>query len=184
MLLIIPACSSVALAAEYRPYDGSEVIEDVGADDCGIMPLSSHSITSYYGVGSSNVAIMEGLTSKFDFGNHYVYWRSGQYSYMLAHSRDLVYEGGRFSAPSVQLVEYNTYTGGSSQATWIQSTDSNFSLAAGNYLVWSDLGDYPQLESGRREREYVQTACLCMAVFFVFGLLNAIWRSIRGRESR
>lgn len=169
---------------EYVPYNGPEVIDNDNtiSDDGGIMPFSSHSIPSNYGVGSNNVAIMEGIVSKFDYGDHYVYWRSGQYSYMLAHSRELVYEGGRFRAPSVQLVQYNTYSGGSSQATYSQSTDSNFSLAPGNYLVWSDLGDYPQLESGRREREYVQAACICGCVFFVFGLLNALWRSIRGRE--
>lgn len=186
MLTMLPFLSGVASAEEYLPYDGpEEVIEDVsdGVGDGGIMPLSSHSISGNYGVGSTNTAIMAGVTSKLPYGEHYVYWRSGQYSYMLAHSRDLVYENGRFSAPSARLVTYYTYTGSSSQPTWSQSTDSNFSLSPGNYLVWSDLADYPQLETGKGVRDYVQAAVFALAVFFVLGRLSALWRSIRGRDS-
>ena len=185
MLILPPLTSNTVWAEEYAPYDGPEVIEDVsiGDGDSGIMPLSSHSISGNYGVGNTNTAIMAGVTSKLPFGEHYVYWRSGQYSYMLAHSRELVYENGRFRSPSVQLVTYYTYSGGSSQPTWSQSTDSNFSLSPGNYLVWSDLGDYPQLETGKGVRDYAEATVFALAVFFVLGRFSAFWRSIRGRDT-
>lgn len=185
MIVMFLALSSPAWAGDFVPYDGGDVYDiadDVGGDG-GIMLLSSHSISGSYGVGSSNVSIFAGVVSKLPVGDHYVYWRDGQYSYVLAHSRELVYEGGRFTAPQVQLVTYYTYTGSSGQATYSQSTDSNFTLSPGNFLVWSDLGDYPQLETGKGERDYVQAAVFALAVFFVFGRFTALWRSIRGRDS-
>lgn len=147
------------------------------------MPLSSHSVNGDYGVGSSNVSLFAGVVSKLPYGEHYVYWRDSQYVYMLAHGKDLKYQGGRFTASQVQTVTYNSYSGYNSQATFLQGSDSNFSLAPGNYLVWSDLGDYPQLETGKGEREYVQAAVVGMAVFFIFGRFRALWRSIRGRDT-
>lgn len=177
MLILLLGCSSVALAAEYVPYEGGEDVALL--DDSGIMPLSAGSITPSYGVGTSNISLFAGVVSKLPYGDHYVYWRSGQYTYMLAHGRGLVYEGGRFSAPEVQFVQYYTYTGGSTQATYSQSTDSNFTLSPGNYLVYSDLGDYPELETGRREREYVQTACIGIAVMLLLSVLRTFWACLR-----
>lgn len=181
MVMMCLVFSSPAWAAEYRPYDGDGVY--TVDSDSGIMPLSAWDIDSGYGVGSSNTAIFAGVVSKLPLGEHYVYWRDGQYTYMLAHSRELVYENGRFTAPQVDLVTYYTYTGSTRQATYSQSSDSNFTLSPGNYLVWSDLGDYPQLETGKGVRDYAQTAVFALAVFFILGRFSALWRSIRGRDT-
>lgn len=194
-LMVALLATSFAGAVEYTTFEEKVMTgvvvpieegidyDDVGGvlGDGGIMPLSSHSITSNYGVGTTNTALFTGLVSKFDYGVHYVYWRDGQYSYRLAYSRDLVFEGSRFTAPSVQIVTYYTYTGSGQQATWSTAADSNFSLSTGNYLVWSDLGDYPQLETGKGERDYVHAACIGVAFFVLFSLFRSMWHSIRGR---
>lgn len=167
-------------AAYYTTYEekAGEGVYDISED---VMLLSAGSISGNYGVGTSNVAIFEGVVSKLPYGVHYVYWRDGQYAYHLAYGRELTLTGNRFSAPQVQMVTYSTYYGGGGQASFTSSTDNNFSLNAGNYLVWSDLGDYPQLETGKGMRDYAKAACVGLAVFGLYHLFRSFSRSIRGR---
>lgn len=177
------ALSVSANAADYTVWNGEGVVEDVYSidSDSGIMPLSAGSISGGYGVGTANTAIFGGLISKLPYGVHYVYWREGQYTYRLAYGRELSLSGSRFSGSSVRLVTYNTYSGSSSQAIWSSVEDSNFSLSAGKYLVWSDLGDYPQLETGKGVRDYAHAAAFGVAVLLLFALLRGFRSSIWGR---
>lgn len=184
LLMVALLLTSTAGAVEYTTYEekvvtGEEVVEYVSEDDVAF--LSAGNISPNYGVGSTNVAIFEGVVSKLPYGVHYVYWRDGQYNYRVAYSRDMVFTGSRFSAPQATIVTYYTYSGTGSQSTFTTTQDSNFSLQAGNYLVWSDLGDYPQLEAGKGVRDYVQTACVILVSFGLFSLFRGLWRSIRGR---
>lgn len=167
--------SSIARGADFKVWEGEGLSEDL---ESGIELYSSHSVTSDYGVGTSNINIFGPLAGKLPIGTHYVYWRDGQYTYRLAYSPEMSVSGTRFSSPSVILATYQTNTGYGSQATWTVSQDTNFSLNAGNYLVWSDLGDYPQLVD-RSVRDYVHAAVIGIVVLFVFGLLRGLSRSIR-----
>lgn len=176
MLLMVPLSNlSIVGAADFSVWEGEGKSEDL---ESGIELFGSHSVTSDYGVGTSNINLFGPLAAKLPFGTHYVYWRDGQYQYRLAYSQEITVSGSRFSSPSVTLVTYQTNMGYGSQATWTVSKDSNFSLSAGNYLVWSDLGDYPQLVD-RSVRDYVHAAVIGLAVLFVFNLLRSLARSIR-----
>lgn len=174
-----------ANAVDHTVWNGEGVTEDVYSvdGDSDIMPLSASSIFGGYGVGTANSSIFGGLISKLPYGVHYVYWREGQYSYRLAYGRELSLSGSRFSGSSVRLVTYNTHSGSGSQATWSSVEDSNFSLSAGPYLVWSDLGDYPQLETGKGVRDYAHAAAFGLAVLLLFGLFRGFRSSIWGRYS-
>lgn len=166
--------SSIAGAADFSVWEGEGVDED---PESGIELFSSHSITSNYGVGTTNINLFGPLAAKLPYGTHYVYWRDGQYTYRLAYSPEISLSGNRFSSSSVTLVTYQTSTTSGSQATWTTSTDTNFSLNAGSYLVWSDLGDYPQLVD-RSVRDYVHAAVIGLVVLFVFDLLRRLAGSI------
>lgn len=111
--------------------------------DYGIMLLSSHDPYDSGSISSTVVNYMSDVVPKL--GNvHYVLFRSGQYTYRLYYSRDLEYlGGGYFEAPDTEFIEYD-----SRYYTWQEGTESNFSLSAGNYLIYSDLGGYPMLSSG------------------------------------
>ena len=160
------------------PASADEEGGDALADDPGVSVLAG--IDSEYGVGTSNTAIFAGVVSKLDYGQHYVYWREGQYLYCLAYSTSLSLAGSRFTADSVQVVQYRSYSGYQSQATFSTYTDSNFSLDAGNYLVWSDLGDYPELYE-RGAQDYAQLACVILASFGLYYLFSQLWQCLGRR---
>lgn len=186
LVLVLLLCVPVS-ATDYQVWNGEGEVyvmeEDTAAvmalvGDVGIAPLAA--ITSNYGVGTSNINIFGPVASKLPYGVHYVYWRDGQYTYRLAYGDDLVLSGSRFTAPEVTVVTYQTNTGTSTQAYFTSVYESNFSLSAGSYLVWSDLGDYPTLYE-REVRDYAETACIILCSFGVFYLMRRIWLGFCGR---
>jgi hypothetical protein len=191
MFLVILAGSALAVesdvAAETEPPMESpepEVyieVEGVMDGEPVSVILSAANISPSYGVGTSNISIFGPIASKLPYGVHYVYWREGQYEYCLAYSADLVLTGSRFRAASATVVTYTTSTGSyQSQATFTTASDTNFSLDAGNYLVWSDLGDYPTLYE-RGGEDYAKTACIILASFGLYYLFHHLWADIRQR---
>lgn len=136
-------------------------------------------IDSGYGVGTSYTAIFAGLARKLPYGVNYVYWREGQSTYVFAYGRDLELSGTSFRADSVDTVTYTTNSGYYDQATYVHGSQSNFSLSAHNYLVWSNLGHYPTLEDGRDT--FAQTTLFVLVGYGVFYLLSRIiWRRFGG----
>lgn len=133
------------------------------------------SLNPDYGIGTSNTAIFAGVARKLPFGVNYVYWRASRYEYCLAYSANLVLSGTNFRADSVDIITYNTNSGYDEQATFTSRHVSNFSLSAGSYLVWSNLGVYPSLEDGRDI--LAETALFVLVGYGIFYLLSRIvWR--------
>lgn len=137
------------------------------------------SIVPDYGVGTSNTAIFAGLARKLPFGVNYVYWRQDRYTYVFAYGRDLELVGTNFRAVSVDIVTYNTNSQYDTQPSFVHSRQSNFSLPAHDYLVWSNLGHYPTLEDGRDT--VAQTTLFVLVGYGLFYLLSRIiWRRFGG----
>lgn len=163
-------------------YNGPDDTETAAFDDlegAGVSLYSSHSITTNYGVGTSNINIFGPVAQKLPIGYHYVYWREGQYVYKMAYGKGLSFDGSRFVGDGLEVVTYQTYSGsGSGQASFLVSGEDSFSLSPGNYLVWSDLGHYPDF-SERGVKSYVQTAVYFLFVCFAFYLFQRVlhgWR--------
>ena len=176
MILLVALCGfNVVWAVESDPVEETPVVEpseppqEVFIEVEGIrdgepvtVVLSAANISPSYGVGTSNISIFGPIASKLDYGVHYVYWRESQYEYCFAYSDSLMLNGTRFSASSATVVSYNTNSSYQAQASFTVSTDTNFSLDAGDYLVWSDLGNYPVLYE-RGVEDYGKTACIILA---------------------
>ena len=146
--------------------------------------LSSYDAAGDYNLGTTNVAIFEGLVAKVPIGDHYVYWRDGQYSYKFAYG-DLSLVGTTFSANGdITLISYDTVGSSyNSYYTYDVSTDSNFRLSASNKLVYSDLGSYPGL--GVKEViQYGAITAYTVVCFAIFLLLDRLRSSCFGRSSR
>lgn len=172
---------SISVAA-YDVYS-LDVVEDgasvlyVESSNMEYLPEASSygSISDSYGVGTSNVSIFAGVARKLPFGVNYVYWREGQYEYCFAYGADLGLSGTTFSADNVDIITYITNSGYNRQATFTHSVESGFSLSAGNYLVWSNLGHYPTLEDGRDI--IAETTLFVLVGFGVFYFVSRIvWR--------
>lgn len=148
-------------------------------DEEGILfavPYSDY--TPSYGLGTSNLDIFRGVVYNLPYGQHYVYFRDGQYNYRIAYSRDMELTGHNFYGSDVTVVTYNTYYTSGGQPTFTTSHQSAFSLSAGDYLVYSDLGDYPAL-TDRGVKDYAQTACIGLAVIFLFSILSRLRSCLR-----
>lgn len=149
--------------------------EGVGMEYLSEATVMDASIAPDYGVGTSNTAIFAGLARKLPYGVNYVYWREGRYTYAFAYGRDLELIGTTFRADSVDIVTYDTNSGYDRQASYVHSSESNFSLSAYDYLVWSNLGHYPTLEDGRDT--VAQTTLFVVVGYGIFFLLSRIiWR--------
>lgn len=144
------------------------------------ISVSAYQIDSDYGVGTSNVSLFGGFVADLDYGEHYLYWRNSRYEFCLAISKTLVCNGSVFSAPDAVVITYNTYTSVAGQATLSRASVSNFNLNAGQYLVYSDLGNYPRLVN-RRGADYVQTVCVILSSFGLYYTFHHLWSDIRQR---
>lgn len=132
-----------------------------------------------YGVGTSYTEIFAGLARKLPYGVNYVYWREDRYTYVFAYGRGLELVGTAFRADSVDIVTYNTNSGYDRQASYVHSSESNFSLSAHDYLVWSNLGHYPTLEDGRDT--VAETTLFVVVGYGIYYLLSRIiWRRFGG----
>lgn len=112
--------------------------------------LSDYNAADGYNLGTTYQSIFAGVAYKVPFGQHYVYWRDSQYSYKFAYG-DITLEGSEFVGNGdVTICSYDTSTTGyNSDYRWTTGVDGNFSLSASDSLVYSDLGDYPDIFNRR-----------------------------------
>ncbi len=166
-----------------QDYAFEEVEENVGSEGLSVEYLSEASplasVVDSYGVGTSYVSIFSGIARKLPPNVNYVYWREGRYDYRFAYGRDLVLNGTVFSSSTpLAVVSYVTNDNYSEQPVFSVGSDSNFRLNASNYLVYSNLGNYPCLEDGRDSCAQI-VALSCVAGFgllFVLRIFDRICR--------
>ncbi len=166
-----------------QDYVLEEVSSNVGSQVFGVEYLSEAAplaaVNDSYGVGTANVSIFSGIARKLPPDVNYVYWREGRYDYRLAYGRDIVVNGNVFSsASSVVVVSYLTNSNYSEQPVFSVSSDSNFHLNASNYLVYSNLGDYPCLDDGRDSiAQIISMSCVVgLGLFLVLRIFDRICR--------
>ncbi len=137
-------------------------------------------VVSDYNLGTTNLAIFEGVVEKVPFGHHYVYWRDSEYRYCLAVG-PLTVSGTTFnSSEPVTVYTYERhYSSGDSYYTWSVSTDASFTLSCGSRLVYSDIGDYPVI-TGREVNKYDAVTAYCAVGVVLFALFDRLRRSCFG----
>lgn len=166
-----------------RDYAFEEVEENVGSEGFSVeylpeaTPLAA--VHDSYGVGTSYVGIFAGVARKLPPNVNYVYWREGRYDYRFAYGRDIVLNGSVFtSASPVVVVSYVTDGNYSEQPVFSVGSDNAFRLNASNYLVYSNLGNYPCLEDGRDSNaQIVSLSCVVgLGLLFVLRIFDRICR--------
>ena len=154
--------------------------QDVNTLSTEVAALSA--VVSDYNLGTSNLAIFEGLAEKVPFGHHYVYWRDSEYRYCFAVG-PLAVSGTTFSSsePVTVYTYERIYSGGDSHYEWSVSTDNVFSLACGSRLVYSDIGDYPAI-TGKEMNKYDAVTAYCAVGVVLFALFDRLRRSCFSRK--
>ena len=148
--------------------------QDVESLSLEVAALSA--AVSDYNLGTTNLAIFEGLVEKVPFGHHYVYWRDSEYRYCFAVG-PLSVSGSTFtSSEPVTVYTYERNTSGSSYYTWSVRTDNVFSLSCGSRLVYSDIGNYPTI-AGKEVSKYDAVTAYCAVGVVLFALFDRLRRS-------
>jgi len=181
LMLLLPigavAVEETSPEASTEPV-GEEVIYEFNVYDSESAAVALAAISDNYGVGTSYTSIFAGIVGKLPLDHHYVYYRDGQYDYVLVHSVDLQYDGTSFYAVDAETVTYSTSGGYQEQPTITFGSETDWLLSPKNYLVWSDLGDYPDLID-RGEVQYEALCCLILCSFAVWLLLDRLVRACK-----
>lgn len=167
-------------SSQVSDVSGSEV--DLSGDSVSAIAeaVANYAAADGYNVGTSYSTIFAGIAQKVPFGQHYVYWRDDRYSYKLAYG-NISLSGNVFTASdSVTVVTYNTNSDYNNTYTFTSNTESNFSLRAGNALVYSDLGSYPDIFNRREMKFNVFTSYFC-GIAFCWMLFSNLRKSAFGR---
>lgn len=120
---------------------------------------------SYPGtISETYLNYFRGIVQKLDSREHYVVYRSGQYSYTMVYGEGVDFNGQRFTGEGNVCTIYRNSS--SSSSDWYVSfgTDT-LSLNAENLFVYSDLDMFPTLKEGGSAVEF--TALLFAVGFAV-----------------
>lgn len=118
---------------------------------------------SYPGVISDTyLNYFRGIVQKLDWKEHYVVYRSGQYSYTMVYGEEVALSGSRFTG-SGNVVNIHRNTSSSSSDWYVSYSTDTLALSAGTLFVYSDLGMYPELKEGGTSLEF---SALLFAVGF------------------
>lgn len=148
-VIVCCAClSSTTHAIDYTVYDGS----------------FSNSYVTYFRDILSNVSILE----------NYVCFRSSQYQYVMIVG-DIQYQDNQFLIPDVATVyTFDIANGYNSNTTYsVSEIKESRVFNENNFIIYSNMGNYPQLESRGDKFETLQTiiivtACLCVVLRSIF----------------
>ena len=148
-VLVCCAClSSTTNAIDYNVYDGS----------------FSNTYVTYFRDILSNVSILE----------NYVCFRSGQYEYIMLVG-DIQYQDNQFLIPDTATAyTFDLGTGFNSNVTYsVSEINASRVFNNNNYIIYSNLGNFPQLEARGDRFETLQTviivtACLCVVLRSIF----------------
>lgn len=120
---------------------------------------------SYPGtISDTYLNYFRGIVQKLDWKEHYVVYRSGQYSYTMVYGEEVALSGTRFTG-SGNVVNLYRNTSSSNSDWYVGYSTDTISLSAGSLYVYSDLGMYPTLKEGGSSLEF--TALLFAVGFAV-----------------
>lgn len=144
---------------------------------CGAV--SAETFSPYEGnISTSYLTYFEDLLPKLKLTDHYVFLRSGQYEYSMIVG-DITYGNGVFtSSSSCTVYSMSTTNSYNSYYSYNVSSIDTLTLRPSDILVYSDLGDFPELEGRGNKYEILQTILICIA------LLAFVIRGIFGTRKR
>ena len=138
--------------------------------------IGAHAATVYDGsISSTYVTYFRDILAGESILDNYVAFRSGQYEYTMI-TGNITFDNGIFNLVG-DGYSYVFSTGTSNynnNYTYSTKAITQFTLDPDNYVVYSDLGNYPQLEE-RGARYEILSAVLVMCLI-VMSILGRIFR--------
>lgn len=129
---------------------------------CGSVSAASYD--TYEGsISSSQITYFRDILPSTSILDNYVVFRDGQYSYQMVVG-DLSYSNGVFTLNDTgRIYTINTNSSYNSYYTYSNTDIDSFTLNTNDRIVYSDLGNYPQLEERGQRYEVLQTVLISIA---------------------
>lgn len=142
---------------------------------CTQASAVTHTIYDEGTLSTTYTTYFKDIVSGIGFNENYVAFRSGQYSYSMVVG-ELEYNNGVISLKGTgKEYKYSatTTSGYNQQYKYTVTNLSNFSVNCGDYIIYSDVGDFPQLVERGAKYEIIQTlligiCCLCVVINRIF----------------
>lgn len=141
----------------------------IGAS-CATVSAATHTVYDEGTLSTTYVTYFRDIVSGIGFNDNYIAFRSGQYSYTMVVG-DLEYNKGSFTLNDTGTeYVFTTSSGYNSQNSYTVNSIGNFSVSVGDNIIYSDLGNYPQLVERGAKYEIFTAVLLCVVcVAVVFG---------------
>lgn len=138
----------------------------IGAFICTV----SASFTVYDGnLSNTYVEIAKDILPNAKITEDYVFFRSGQYEYILATGK-LNYNNNLItSIGNTDIYKINTLSNYNSTYTYTFETVNDFTLSLNERLIYSNLENFPKLENRGDYFEIISTITLCSICVYVVG---------------
>ncbi|MBQ8239827.1 MAG: hypothetical protein IJZ38_03155 [Bacteroides sp.] len=149
------------------------------------VPCRASAATVYDGnISSTYTTIFRDLVTRVAATEDYVFFRSSEYDYTMV-AGDLEYADGTFSGEELRAYVVTVYSnigsGYSNTCSFSMEDMLSFELTPGSALIYSNLGEYPDL----RPTEYygINALGVLIGTLVVMALLREIFRFVyRGRS--
>lgn len=145
------------------------------------VTLDANSATSaVYGsvTGGTYTTLAAQTLAKMGWNDDYVFYRAGQYAYVLAVG-DLEFSNGSFTSDSADIY---TWRNDSMSGYTFEKSSDQLNLTVGSYIVYSNLGPYPVLDltwTGLMLVVYsIGVVCLCMLIRPIFDFTLRMGRNV------
>ena len=130
---------------------------------CTTTQAATHSVYDNGSMSNTYVTYFKDIVSGIGFNENYVAFRSGQYSYvMVVGQLDLdgntvkLIDHGKIYEFSTDGTGYNSYY------KYYVNDITNFSVDLSNDIIYTDLGDYPELIERGDKYEILSVLLLCI----------------------
>ena len=136
------------------------------------------SYTAYDGTMSSTyVTYFKDIISGMSFKDNYVAFRSSQYDYVMV-TGDIEYNESKntftLNGDGDEYI-FTTSSGYNSDNSYSHNSITHFVLNAGNEMVYSDLGNFPQLMD--RGAKYEMLTTLLLSIFLLGSVIMRFFHS-------
>lgn len=144
------------------------------------MPIQAHA-SSYSpyndgNIGTTQLQYFRDIVSNLGINDSYVASRTDRYTYQLFVG-DIKYSNGQFTGSNqgsvITIYTIKSDTNSYGTYTYTVTSDNNFTFNASNYLVYSNLGEYPSLEE--RSVIYELSTLFIIAVVALCALLRSLF---------
>lgn len=147
------------------------------------IPVTMSLTSGYPGtISDAYLEYFAGIAQKLKWNEHYVVYRSGQYSYTMAYGEEISLEGSRFAGTGNVVTIYRDSSSSSSNY-YVSRTSDSVSLSAGTLFVYSDLGMFPSLVKGVSRYEGM-ALLFAFCVAFLTAVLTGLFRAVGYRFIR